>query len=80
MRDLVESKGAGYVSVYDAVCGNSVCDEFARDNVPLQFDAGHLTAAGSLKIGARLAREPRARLAVSLSSGPEGGLVFRNLS
>ena len=31
------------------------CDEFAEGDIPLQFDAGHLTAKGSVEVGRRLA-------------------------
>jgi hypothetical protein len=44
LRDLVAAKGARYVSVYDAVCGHGPCETFAEGDVPLQFEAGHLTA------------------------------------
>jgi hypothetical protein len=54
MRRIVTATGAVYVSVYDSVCRNGVCDEFAGDDVPLQFDAGHLTAEGSAKVARRL--------------------------
>ena len=54
MRQLVIAGGASYLSVYDAVCGESRCDEFAEGDVPLQFDAGHLTAKGAIEIGRRL--------------------------
>jgi hypothetical protein len=47
-------KGATYLSVYDAVCRNDRCDEFAEADVPMQFDAGHLTAKGSVEVGRRL--------------------------
>ena len=51
---LVTGKGASYLSVYDSVCHDGRCDEFAGGEIPLQFDAGHLTAAGSLEVGRRL--------------------------
>jgi peptidoglycan/LPS O-acetylase OafA/YrhL len=54
MRRLVTDRGATYVSVYDSVCRNDRCDEFAEGDVPLQFDAGHLTAKGSVEVGRRL--------------------------
>jgi peptidoglycan/LPS O-acetylase OafA/YrhL len=54
MRRLVTDRGATYVSVYDAVCRNDRCDEFAEGDIPLQFDAGHLTAKGSIEVGRRL--------------------------
>ena len=54
MRRIVTAAGASYVSVYDSVCRNGICDEFALGDIPLQFDAGHLTAEGSVKIAQRL--------------------------
>jgi peptidoglycan/LPS O-acetylase OafA/YrhL len=55
LRRMVTAKGATYLSVYDSVCRDGRCDEFAEDDIPLQFDAGHLTAKGSLEVGRRLA-------------------------
>ena len=55
MNALVTARGATYVSVYDAICRNDRCDEFVDANVPMQFDAGHLTEQGSVEIGRRLA-------------------------
>jgi hypothetical protein len=54
MRRVVAAEGAAYISVYDSVCRNGVCDEFAEGDIPLQFDAGHLTAQGSAEVGRRL--------------------------
>jgi hypothetical protein len=54
MAKLVTAKGATYVSVYDAICLGGGCDEFVDRDVPMQFDAGHLTAQGSIEIGQRL--------------------------
>lgn len=54
MRDVVTSKGAAYLSVYDLVCRDGRCDEFAEGDIPLQFDAGHLTAEGSVAVARRL--------------------------
>jgi len=51
---IVAAKGAAYISVYDSVCGNGRCDEFADGDIPMQFDAGHLTAKGSVEVGRRL--------------------------
>jgi peptidoglycan/LPS O-acetylase OafA/YrhL len=55
LRRIVTAKGATYLSVYDSVCRDDHCDEFAEGDIPLQFDAGHLTAQGSLEVGRRLA-------------------------
>jgi hypothetical protein len=51
---IVAAKGAAYISLYDLVCRNDHCDEFAEGDIPLQFDAGHLTAKGSVEVGRRL--------------------------
>ena len=55
MRRMVTARGATYLSVYDAVCRDGRCQEFATSDVPMQFDAGHLTAEGSLEVARRLA-------------------------
>jgi peptidoglycan/LPS O-acetylase OafA/YrhL len=54
MRKMVAARGATYVSIYDTVCRDGGCQEFATADVPMQFDAGHLTAEGSLEVGRRL--------------------------
>jgi peptidoglycan/LPS O-acetylase OafA/YrhL len=54
LRRMVTAKGATYLSVYDSVCRDGGCDEFAAGDIPLQFDAGHLTAEGSVAVGRRL--------------------------
>jgi hypothetical protein len=51
---MVTAKGAAYVSVYKSVCRDDHCDEFAQGDIPLQFDAGHLTAEGSVEVARRL--------------------------
>jgi peptidoglycan/LPS O-acetylase OafA/YrhL len=55
LRRMVTARGATYLSVYDSVCRDGRCDEFAEGDIPLQFDAGHLTAEGSVEVGRRLA-------------------------
>lgn len=55
MSRMVIAQGATYLSVYDAMCRNDRCDEFAEVDVPMQFDAGHLTAKGAAEVGRRLA-------------------------
>ncbi|XIA66572.1 acyltransferase family protein [Bradyrhizobium sp. TZ2] len=54
MRRIVAARGAAYLSVYDSVCRDGRCDEFADGDIPLQFDAGHLTAEGSMEVARRL--------------------------
>jgi peptidoglycan/LPS O-acetylase OafA/YrhL len=57
LRDLATAKGARYVSIYDAVCGHGPCETFAEGDIPLQFDAGHLTAEGSMKVARQLVED-----------------------
>jgi hypothetical protein len=59
MRTLVTAAGATYVSVYDALCREDRCDEFVEADVPMQFDAGHLTDKGAAEVGRRLVRRVR---------------------
>jgi hypothetical protein len=51
---IVTAKDASYISVYDLVCRYGRCDEFAEGDIPMQFDAGHLTEKGSVEVGRRL--------------------------
>jgi len=55
MSRLVTAQGATYLSVYDTMCRDDRCDEFAEADVPMQFDAGHLTAKGAAEVGRKLA-------------------------
>ena len=54
MRMLVTGKGVPYISTYDAMCKGGTCDKFVSGTVPFQFDAGHLTAAGSIALAEKL--------------------------
>ncbi|CAN7508192.1 acyltransferase family protein [Bradyrhizobium sp. LjRoot220] len=54
MSDLVRARGATYSSVYEAVCRDDRCDEFVEADIPIQFDAGHLTDKGAAEVGRRL--------------------------
>jgi hypothetical protein len=54
MKQMVTATGATYLSVYDAICRDDCCDELVQGNIPLQFDAGHLTAEGAIEVGRRL--------------------------
>ena len=54
MRDLVTGRGVTYISTYDAMCRNGTCDKLVSNDVPFQFDAGHLTAAGSIALAEKL--------------------------
>lgn len=39
-----------YVSVFDGVCGDQVCDVVTPEKIPLQFDYGHLTHEGAVHL------------------------------
>jgi peptidoglycan/LPS O-acetylase OafA/YrhL len=65
MHDLVTAKGVTYVSVYQALCGSGSCQTFAPDDVPLQFDTGHLTAQGSRLVGRRIVEGQKLLLAAA---------------
>ncbi len=54
LRQLAHEKGATYVSLLDLLCKAAVCETMAGPEMPLQFDDGHLTKAGSLLVGERL--------------------------
>jgi peptidoglycan/LPS O-acetylase OafA/YrhL len=54
MKRMVTAIGATYLSVYDAICRDDRCDELVQGNIPMQFDAGHLTAEGAIEVGRRL--------------------------
>ena len=54
MRMLVTGKGVTYISTYDAMCKSGTCDKFVVGNIPFQFDAGHLTAEGSIALAEKL--------------------------
>jgi peptidoglycan/LPS O-acetylase OafA/YrhL len=57
MRKALAHSGATYVSLYDAVCPNGACTLWTPDDNPLQFDYGHMTAAGSRLILSRVRSE-----------------------
>lgn len=65
MKRMVTDAGAAYLSVYDAVCRDGRCDEFAAGDVPMQFDAGHLTSSGAVEVGRRLSKLLTGKLARS---------------
>jgi len=54
MRMLVTGKGIPYVSTYDEMCKGGTCAKLVDGDVPYQFDAGHLTAAGSIALAEKL--------------------------
>jgi len=46
----LRDSGARYVSIYKAMCPDSGCIIFDDAGMPVQFDYGHLTEAGSILI------------------------------
>jgi len=55
MRQLAAKKGAAYVSLVQAICGQGSCATLAAPDIPLQFDIAHLTPEGSIWLARRLA-------------------------
>jgi peptidoglycan/LPS O-acetylase OafA/YrhL len=51
---IAAARGATYLSLYDAICRDDHCDEFAEGDIPMQFDLGHLTDRGSIELARRL--------------------------
>jgi peptidoglycan/LPS O-acetylase OafA/YrhL len=54
ISELAEKKGVEYVSFYRSLCGPRSCQEYAVNDVPLQFDYGHLTKEGSLLVAQKV--------------------------
>lgn len=57
LQQAVEATGAAYASPYRLVCaqGDAACTT-TIDNVPLQWDYGHLTAEGSVYVAQKMAQ------------------------
>ena len=54
LRRLTARMGVRYVSMADLLCNGSTCETWAAPGVPLQFDYGHFTVAGSALAADRL--------------------------
>ena len=54
LRAATAASGATYHSALDALCPNDLCAMLTAENVPVQFDSNHLTAAGSNLLVERL--------------------------
>ncbi|HSY88328.1 MAG TPA: SGNH hydrolase domain-containing protein, partial [Verrucomicrobiae bacterium] len=54
MRQLAAKKGAAYISLVQAICGQGSCATLAAPDIPLQFDIAHLTPEGSIWLARRL--------------------------
>jgi peptidoglycan/LPS O-acetylase OafA/YrhL len=48
LETALSSTKSRYISVFKTLCDSHACAVWAKDNVPLQFDYGHLTAEGSV--------------------------------
>ena len=48
LRSLAKAHGATYISLLETLCGEDGCQHWAARDVPLQFDYGHFSAAGSI--------------------------------
>jgi len=65
IRQIAESRGIKYMSLYKALCDRGTCAVFAAPGIPLQFDDAHLTRDGSVLV---------ARLLLELRMLPENSL------
>jgi predicted TIM-barrel enzyme len=54
MRAMAARTGTPYVSLIDMLCTGHDCRTLAAPGVPMQFDYGHLTSAGSAIVVAGL--------------------------
>lgn len=57
LRDATAASGVPYHSALDALCPYEHCSMLTADDVPVQFDSNHLTAAGSNLLVERLAQQ-----------------------
>lgn len=57
MQASVQQQGARYVSLYHLLCQAGRCDRTDGKGIPLQFDYGHLTAAGSAYVMEKLVKQ-----------------------
>ena len=61
MSAFAAKRAVDYVSLVDTLCGADGCQTYASDNIPLQFDYGHLTAEGSVLLAEHLRESPLVR-------------------
>lgn len=50
VETVATEAGATYISLLDIICPKGVCKSLVGNGVPIQFDYGHLTLAGSLYV------------------------------
>ncbi len=54
LGEIAREEGAQYISLLALLCPNSICETDVPPGIPLEFDTGHLTKAGSLHLAQRL--------------------------
>ena len=54
-RELKDTQ-VEYISIYDQICATE-CTVLVKNDIPLQYDYGHLTAAGSHELARRLRKQ-----------------------
>lgn len=57
MNVLARDNGIPYLSIYRLLCPGPSCRKYAAPGLPMQFDDGHLTAAGSVYVAQRWMRD-----------------------
>jgi peptidoglycan/LPS O-acetylase OafA/YrhL len=50
LAQIIEDTSATYISLLNIVCDSNTCTLMTDENVPMQFDYGHLTLEGSVKL------------------------------
>ena len=53
-RTVMESGADRFISLRKLMCSDTSCMEYVSTGVPVEFDASHLTAAGSKWLGEQL--------------------------
>ncbi|WGM38202.1 acyltransferase family protein [Caulobacter sp. NIBR1757] len=61
MASVAARAGVPYLSIMRAICPGNVCETTTPDGKPMQWDEGHLSKAGSLVVGHRLALQEARR-------------------
>ncbi|KTR07047.1 hypothetical protein NS365_05225 [Aureimonas ureilytica] len=57
LRERMASVSVPYVSVYELMCPNGVCQTTTSDGDPMQWDYGHLTKQGSIELAKRIVKQ-----------------------
>ena len=69
MSAVAASRAIDYVSLVDTLCRADVCQTYASDNIPLQFDYGHLTGEGSVLVAEHLRESALVRRDLATAGG-----------